>query len=129
MGGATAVIVSALRFRELTKRFFAIRLIFFLALTNLAAALFFIVHAVVALEGLESGALLCEARAMGKFYFSAASIMWTSCFAFTLYRDLAPSYRRHALRKVCCLQSLLWLALYGSKSHVSHLTVPVLRAV
>lgn len=49
---------------------------------------------------LESGtpSVLCEVQAVGLLYFNLASIMWTSCFAFTLYRDLVPSYRRQALR-------------------------------
>jgi hypothetical protein len=42
---------------------------------------------------------LCEVQAVGLLYFNLASIMWTSCFAFTLYRDVVPSYRRQALRK------------------------------
>ena len=35
-------------------------------------------------------------QAVGLLYFNLASIMWTSCFAFTLYRDHAPtnSFRR-----------------------------------
>merc|ERR1712086_405352 len=35
--------------------------------------------------------VLCEVQAIGLLYFNLASILWTSCFAFTLYRDLVPS--------------------------------------
>ena len=101
--GACVIIYSALRFRELSKRFFAIRLIFFLALTDAAAAVFNIlgcgVDTFIPMEALSSIPLLCAVQAVGLLYFNLASIMWTSCFAFTLYRDVVPSSRRHALRK------------------------------
>ena len=122
MIGALVIIFSALRFRELSKRFFAIRIIFFLALTDVMAAAFNILGALADVMAaafsiigvsLDQGALsqwargewsqqllvLCEVQAIGLLYFNLASILWTSCFAFTLYRDVVPSYRRHALRK------------------------------
>ena len=53
---------------------------------------------------------LCEVQAVGLLYFNLASIMWTSCFAFTLYRDVVPSYRRQALRKYeLSFHLLCWL--------------------
>ena len=101
--GACIIIFSALRLRELSKRFFAIRLIFFLALTDLMAAAFNIIGAIADIQQLfqpeSKEMLLCELQATGLLYFNLASIMWTSCFAFALYRDVVPSYRRHALRK------------------------------
>lgn len=102
LAGAFVIIFSALRFRELSKRFFAIRLIFFLALTDCFAALFNILGAFVDVDALlrSSGKVpfLCVLQAVGLLYFNLASILWTSCFAFTLYRDVVPSHRRHALR-------------------------------
>ena len=145
--GACVIIFSALRFRELSKRFFAIRLIFFLALTDCLAAAFNILGVFVDVDQLMrpgsklpllcavcftppahascrlctcmcpwpneedqtglcvwdgdpfAGALFAQVQAVGVLYFNLASIMWTSCFAFTLYRDVVPSHRRHALRK------------------------------
>ena len=80
------VAVTTLRFRELSKRFFAIRLIFFLALTDLAAAMFNMLGAFVNVDALlRSNAgipFLCALQAVGLLYFNLASIMWTSCFAF-----------------------------------------------
>jgi len=46
-------------------------------------------------------------QAGGVLYFNLASILWTSCFAFTLHRDIVPSYRRHALRKYECYFHLI----------------------
>ena len=84
--GACVIMVSALRFRELSKRFFAIRLIFFLALTDAAAAFFNILGVFVDVHALlrPDGAIpfLCALQAVGLLYFNLASIMWTSCFAF-----------------------------------------------
>ena len=85
---------SALRFKELSKRFFAIRLIFFLTVADGCAALFNVAGAfadVPALQRVGTPSVLCEVQAIGLLYFNLASIMWTSCFAFTLYRDLVPS--------------------------------------
>ena len=85
---------SALRFKELSKRFFAIRLIFFLTVADGCAALFNVAGAfadVPALQRRGTPSVLCEVQAIGLLYFNLASIMWTSCFAFTLYRDLVPS--------------------------------------
>jgi len=101
--GACVIIMSHLRFRELAKRFFAIRLIFFLALTNATAAALNIVGAFIGAGGLlgPDGALpiLCGIQAIALLYVNLASIMWTSCFAYTLYRDVVPSSHRYALRK------------------------------
>lgn len=101
--GACVIIFSALRLKELSKRFFAIRLIFFLALTDCLAAAFNILGACADIQQLLKPSskvpLLCELQAVGLLYFNLASILWTSCFAFTLYRDVVPSHRRHALRK------------------------------
>ena len=84
------------------QRFFAIRLIFFLATTDCFAAAFNILGVFVDVDQLlrpdSKLPFLCEVQAVGLLYFNLASIMWTSCFAFTLYRDVAPSYRRQALR-------------------------------
>ena len=92
--GACVIIFSALRFRELSKRFFAIRLIFFLALTDAAAAAFNIIGAFEDVRKLvqpDGGvSLLCGLQAVGLLYFNLASIMWTSCFAFVRAR---PSLR------------------------------------
>ena len=100
--GACVIIFSALRLKELSKRFFAIRIIFFLALTDCLAASFNIIGAVADIQQLHQPtmkvALLCQLQAVGQLYFNHASILWTSCFAFALYRDVAPSHRRHALR-------------------------------
>ena len=69
LAGATVIIFSALRFRELSKRFFAIRLIFFLALTDCFAALFNILGAFVDVDALlrSSGKVpfLCDLQAVG----------------------------------------------------------------
>ncbi len=96
------IVFSALRFKELSKRFFAIRLIFFLTVADGCAALFNVMGAFVDVQSLlrrdASPSALCEVQAAGLLYFNLASIMWTSCFAFTLYRDLVPSHRRQALR-------------------------------
>jgi len=101
--GAWVIIISALRLKELSKRFFAIRLIFFLALTDCLAAAFNILGACADIQQLlypaSSLPLLCDLQALGLLYFNLASILWTSCFAFALYRDVVPSYRRQALRK------------------------------
>lgn len=102
--GASMIIFSALRFRELSKRFFAIRLIFFLASTNAAAAAFNIAGAFFYLDttSLDNNvggiASLCQLHAVGLLYCNLASIMWTSCFSYTLYRDVVPAPRRPALR-------------------------------
>jgi len=81
--GACIIIFSALRLRELSKRFFAIRLIFFLALTDLMAAAFNIIGAIADIQQLfqpeSKEMLLCELQATGLLYFNLASIMWTSC--------------------------------------------------
>ena len=84
--GACVIIFSALRFRELSKRFVAIRLIFFLALTDAAAAAFNILGAFVDVHEVlrPKGGIpfLCALQAVGLLYFNLASIMWTSYFAF-----------------------------------------------
>ena len=84
--GACVIIFSALRFRELSKRFFAIRLIFFLALTDCVASIFNVLGAIVDLGSLlrpvGKPPYLCVLQAVGLLYFNLASIMWTSCFAF-----------------------------------------------
>lgn len=80
-----------MRFRELSKRFFAIRLILFLTVTDTLAALFHILGALADLSELTRGErtpMLCNMQAFGLVYFNLASIMWTTCFAFTLYRDM-----------------------------------------
>ena len=101
--GACAIIFSALRFKELSKRFFAIRLIFFLALTDCMAAVLHILGATLdiqlLLHQIPRPPVICNVQAAGLLYFNLASMLWTSCFAFTLYRDVVPSHRRHALRK------------------------------
>ena len=90
--GSAVIMWSALRFTELTKRFFAIRLISFLALTDACASVFNIMGGFVDVSSLRSARppLLCQVQAAGLLYFNLSSIMWTSCFAFTLYRDVAP---------------------------------------
>lgn len=99
--GASVIIYSAVRFKELSRRFFAIRLIFFLSVTDLLASIFNILGAFVDVHTvlITETSALCYTQAVGLLYFNLASIMWTSCFAFTLYRDVVPSYRRFALRK------------------------------
>ena len=97
--GSCVIVFSALRFRELSKRFFAIRLLFFLSLADGLAALFNVMGVFVDVDALRQSTtaklpFLCELQAVGLLYFNLASIMWTSCFAFTLYRDVVPSYRR-----------------------------------
>ena len=96
--GACVIIFSALRFRELSKRFFAIRLIFFLAVTDCFAALFNILGAFVDVDALlrPSGKVpfLCVLQAVGVLYFNLASILWTSCFAFVSASQ--PTARRPA---------------------------------
>jgi len=92
--GCGVIVYSALRFKELSKRFFAIRLIVFLTVADGCAALFNVAGAfadVPALQRVGTPSVLCEVQAIGLLYFNLASIMWTSCFAFTLYRDLVPS--------------------------------------
>jgi len=92
--GCGVIVYSALRFKELSKRFFAIRLIFFLTVADGCAALFNMMGAFVDVPALQkrgTPSVLCEVQAAGLLYFNLASIMWTSCFAFTLYRDLVPS--------------------------------------
>lgn len=127
--GACVIILSALRFRELSKRFFAIRLIFFLALTDCFAATFNIIGAAVDIQQLVQPGnhlpLLCALQTIGLLYFNLASILWTSCFAFTLYRDAVPSHRRHALRKYeLYFHALCWplpAVLTGSCAYFGHL--------
>jgi hypothetical protein len=99
--GSSVIIYSAIRFKELARRFFAIRLIFFLSVTDLLASVFNILGAFVDVHTvlITETSALCYTQAIGLLYFNLASIMWTSCFAFTLYRDVVPSYRRYALRK------------------------------
>jgi hypothetical protein len=109
--GASVIIYSAIRFKELAKRFFAIRLIFFLSVTDLLASVFNVLGAFVNVHTvlITETSALCYAQALGLLYFNLASIMWTSCFAFTLYRDVVPSYRRFALRKYeVYFHSLCW---------------------
>ena len=89
--GAGVIFLSALRFRELSKRFFAIRLIIFLTITDTLAALIHIVGAVLDLTELTRGSALpvvCKVYSISLMYFNLAAILWTSCFAFTLYRDI-----------------------------------------
>lgn len=99
--GSSVIIYSAVRFKELSRRFFAIRLIFFLSVTDLLASVFNVLGAFVDVHTvlITETSALCYTQAVGLLYFNLASIMWTSCFAFTLYRDVVPSYRRFALRK------------------------------
>lgn len=100
--GVGVIFLSALRFRELSKRFFAIRLIIFLTITDTLAALIHIIGGVLDLEELTQGdawPVSCKIQAVALIYFNLASVLWTSCFAFTLYRDIMRLYRRHALRK------------------------------
>ncbi|KAG8458890.1 hypothetical protein KFE25_004224 [Diacronema lutheri] len=99
--GASVIIYSAVRFKELSRRFFAIRLIFFLSVTDLLASVFNVLGAFVDVHTvlITETSTLCYVQALGLLYFNLASITWTSCFAFTLYRDVVPSYRRFALRK------------------------------
>ncbi|KAL1511683.1 hypothetical protein AB1Y20_004973 [Prymnesium parvum] len=99
--GAGVIFFSVLRFRELSKRFFAIRLILFLTVANTLAALLHVAGSILDLGELVSGdtyPTVCKIQAVGLVYFNLASIMWTSCFAFTLYRDIMRAYRRQALR-------------------------------
>lgn len=99
--GTGSTICSALRFRELSKRFFAIRLIFFLAMTNAGAALFSIFGAAVDVNTLlnpDSGiSWLCALQTVGLLYFNLASIMWTSCFAFVSGLHSRPTPRDAAV--------------------------------
>ena len=97
--GAGVILGSILKFRELSKRFFAIRLIFCLALTNASAAAFHLFGAVLRTGEHSARELPCQLQAFGVLYSELASILWTSCFALTLFRDVVPSYRRHALRR------------------------------
>jgi len=121
--GCGIIIYSVLRFKELSKRFFAIRLIFFLTVADGIAALFNVLGAFVDVPALlESGtpSVLCEVQAVGLLYFNLASIMWTSCFAFTLYRDLVPSYRRQALRTYETIyHSICWPVSAPARRHAS----------
>jgi hypothetical protein len=126
--GSATIIVLVLRFQELSKRFFATRLITFLALTNALAAAFNLLGALLSIVAASAprgdaqggdvgGALsdggaaaipevapvwsgLCQVQAVGLTYSNLSSILWTCCFAFTLLRDSLPSYRRHALRQL-----------------------------
>ena len=97
--GAGVILGSILKFRELSKRFFAIRLIFCLALTNASSAAFHLFGAVLRTGEHSARELPCQLQAFGVLYSELASILWTSCFALTLFRDVVPSYRRHALRR------------------------------
>mmetsp|Transcript_32642 Transcript_32642/g.81171 ORF Transcript_32642/g.81171 Transcript_32642/m.81171 type:complete len:410 (-) Transcript_32642:72-1301(-) len=109
--GASVIIYSAVRFKELSRRFFAIRLIFFLSVTDLLASVFNVLGAFVDVHTvlITEESALCYTQAVGLLYFNLASIMWTSCFAFTLYRDVVPSYRRYALREYeVWFHSLCW---------------------
>ena len=90
--GAGVIFLSAFRFRELSKRFFAIRLILFLTITDAVSAIIHIFGGVQNLEEVARGdttiSIICKFQAIGLIYFDTASILWTSCFAFTLYRDI-----------------------------------------
>lgn len=89
--GAGVIFLSALRFKELSKRFFAIRLIIFLTITDTFAAL---IHAfggildVYELARDDALPTVCKIQSVALIYFNLASILWTSCFAYTLYRDI-----------------------------------------
>ena len=76
--GSAIIIYSAMRFKELSKRFFAIRLIFFLTVADGIAAFFNVLGAFVDVPALlEAGrpSFLCEVQAGGLLYFNLASIM------------------------------------------------------
>ncbi|EOD41770.1 hypothetical protein EMIHUDRAFT_194276 [Emiliania huxleyi CCMP1516] len=95
LAGTSLVLVSMYRFRELSKRFFAMRLIGYLAVADGFASIFNMCGVLVdtaypAADGApgDSPSPLCEVQAVGLLYFNLASIFWTSCFARTLYRDL-----------------------------------------
>mmetsp|Transcript_26865 Transcript_26865/g.84358 ORF Transcript_26865/g.84358 Transcript_26865/m.84358 type:complete len:395 (-) Transcript_26865:193-1377(-) len=97
LAGTSLVLVSMYRFRELSKRFFAMRLIGYLAVADGFASIFNMCGVLVdtaypAADGApgDSPSPLCEVQAVGLLYFNLASIFWTSCFAHTLYRDVAP---------------------------------------
>ena len=63
---------------------------------------------------------VCAILAIGLLYFNLASVMWTSCFAFTLYRDLVPSYRRQALRTYETIyHSICWPVSAPTRRHAS----------
>ena len=118
--GACMIIFSSLRSRELLMRFFAIRLIFVLACTNAATAVIHIFGAFLPANSFASSTWICAVQALGLLYFNLASIMWTSCFAFTLYRDLVPSYRRQALRTYETIyHSICWPVSAPTRRHAS----------
>jgi hypothetical protein len=127
--GCGVIVYSALRFKELSKRFFAIRLIFFLTVADGCAALFNMMGAFVDVPALQkrgTPSVLCEVQAAGLLYFNLASIMWTSCFAFTLYRDLVPSSfgvgtGRRALRTYeSYYHALCWPVRARAHTHARH---------
>ena len=90
LAGTSLVLVSMYRFRELSKRFFAMRLIGYLAVADGFASIFNMCGVLVdtaypAADGApgDSPSPLCEVQAVGLLYFNLASIFWTSCFART----------------------------------------------
>ena len=121
---------SALRFTELTKRFFAIRLISFLALTDACASVFNIMGGFVDVSSLRSARppLLCQVQAAGLLYFNLSSIMWTSCFAFTLYRDVAPRRSGAGRRDLRKYEGYFHLLCWPVRCTEPHLLNPLLAA-
>ncbi|KAJ1634560.1 hypothetical protein T492DRAFT_972633 [Pavlovales sp. CCMP2436] len=92
--GASVIIYSAVRFKELSRRFFAIRLIFFLSVTDLLASVFNVLGAFVDVHTvlITEESALCYTQAVGLLYFNLASIMWTSCSWCAIRSSHAPPY-------------------------------------
>jgi len=65
--GASVIIYSAVRFKELSRRFFAIRLIFFLSVTDLLASVFNVLGAFVDVHTvlITETSTLCYVQALG----------------------------------------------------------------
>lgn len=97
LAGTMLTAASIYRFKELSRRFFAVRLLTALAAADGAAAA---MHLLGAYDYAASQSLpaLCLMQSVALLYFNLASILWTSCLAFTLCRDVVPSHRRRALR-------------------------------
>ena len=96
--GSAVIMWSALRFTELTKRFFAIRLISFLALTDACASVFNIMGGFVDVSSLRSARppLLCQVQAAGLLYFNLSSIMRAPHTSAQFSRAILGAGRPHA---------------------------------
>ena len=111
--GTLITLTSISKFRELSKRFFAFRLICALAIANGAASLLHLLGSLALwLTSHDTNSeTICKVHELGLLYFNISSMSWTACFAFTMCRDTLPSFRRRAFRKYeAYFHALCWIA-------------------